>query len=272
MASPLPRFSEETNRVSLDGPKTYHIPDWDHMDDRRKMAVMRQIVEQYGRDPRITEKTMQIIRQAGVQPRDYVGQAAAILAWVQNNIYYVNEPGERLQAPLLTLKIGYGDCDDLAMLCNAMFDSIRLDYRYVICGKTPDGRLVRYVEGEDYLPQADWVHIYTMVGDKPFTPTNWYYVEPTMKVPLGWDVVSAGGKLPEMGDYGATPSRGAGTGIGIGVGTASVDRSPLANLGKEIGVAVVIGVFTALGTELFLDFIKSTDWYASKVSKRKNRG
>jgi len=270
MPSPIPAFSERTHKLELDNPKTYHIPDWDVMDDKRKMAVMRQIVEQYGRDPRIAQLTMDVIRKAGVPSRDYVGQASAILAWIQQNIYYVNEPAERLQAPLLTVKMGYGDCDDLAMLANAMFESIRLSWKFVICGTLPGGKLIRYIEGENYLPRADWVHIYSMVGNKPFHPDQWYFVEPTMSVPLGWDVVAAGGKIPELGKgFGA--SSGAGTGIGIGVGAASVDKGQFTGLLYEIGIAVVIGIGTAIGTELALEFLKTTDWYHRKIHSRRKR-
>ncbi len=134
-----------------------------------------------------------------------------------------------------------------------------------------NGKLVRYIEGENHLPRANWVHIYCMVGDKPFTPNKWYFVEPTMPVPLGWDVVAAGGKLPEMGNFGA--AGGTGTGIGIGVGAASVDKTQtqFSGLLFEIGIAVVIGMATAIGTELMLEFVKTTDWYHRRIQTRRDR-
>ena len=45
-----------------------------------------------------------------------------------------------------------------------------------------------------------YVHIYLCVGWPPFGDTVWTFAEPTMRVPLGWDVVSARNNhdLPEM--------------------------------------------------------------------------
>lgn len=96
--------------VALEQPKVYHIPAWKHFGDPRKLALIRRVAESRGRDPRIAVLAVNILKQAGVEPRNYVAQAAALLRWVQGNIYYVNEPDERLQDPEYTLKVGMGDC------------------------------------------------------------------------------------------------------------------------------------------------------------------
>jgi hypothetical protein len=98
----LPQIGTKVNPIELPGPKTYHIEGWSAMRDEKRHAVLRQIALRRGRDPRIATLVIQIIREAGCQPREYVKQAAALLTWVQNpkNCYYVNEPGERLQDPL----------------------------------------------------------------------------------------------------------------------------------------------------------------------------
>jgi hypothetical protein len=94
----------------LDNPKVHHVPAWSGYSDPQRLAFLRTIVVHAGRDPRIATLAVQILREAGVEPRNYAAQSAALLKWVQQRIYYVNEPGERLQDPLYTLKVGYGDC------------------------------------------------------------------------------------------------------------------------------------------------------------------
>ena len=95
--------------VAYKPPQTFHLPNWGNINDAERIAVLRRIVLTYGRDPRIAELAQRILVQAGAQPRDYRGQAAAFLRYVQG-LYYRNEPGERLQAPDYTIKIGGGDC------------------------------------------------------------------------------------------------------------------------------------------------------------------
>ena len=97
-------------RLDLDNPKVYDLPAFDGYQDPKKLDVLARLAEQSGRDPALATLAVQIFRSYGVQPRDYKGQAAALLRWVQNNIYYVNEPDERLQEPKYTLRVRYGDC------------------------------------------------------------------------------------------------------------------------------------------------------------------
>jgi len=188
-------------RVNLDAAQTYHLPQWSDMGDPKRIAALRKIALEAGRDPRIATVAVGVLRAAGVKPRDYRGQAASLLKFVQTRIYYVNEPGERLQDPAYTLRVGYGDCDDMALLLAALCESLRLPWKFVISGRSGD-RIVRWVEGSPYSP-AKWAHIYLAIGNKPFAPTRWWFAEPTLRsVPLGWDVVAAsrGGTqpLPEL--------------------------------------------------------------------------
>ena len=196
----LPQIGAKVNPIELPGPKTYHIEGWSAMRDEKRLAILRQIALRRGRDPRIATLVIQIIREAGCQPREYVKQAAALLKWVQKNIYYVNEPDERLQEPTYTLRVRYGDCDDEAILLYALYRSVRLPAKLVISGVNRAGKKVRYVQGDpNYPPGVSWAHIYVAVGDKPYGKCNWYFAEPTMDVPFGWDVVShSTDAMPEM--------------------------------------------------------------------------
>jgi hypothetical protein len=205
--SPLPVHQLKTNAKELQleaGQKVYHLPDWHSLSHPERLVVIRQIAMMRGRDPRIAQLAVKILKDAKAKPRDYKGQAAAILQWVQNpkNVYYVNEPGERLQDPVYTMKIGHGDCDDMILVLSALYESIGLPWKLVLSGRDKGtGKKVRYIEGSPIPQNCSWVHIYGMVGDRPFQPGKWYFTEPTVDgVPLGWDVIDGDASyLPEMG-------------------------------------------------------------------------
>lgn len=183
--------------------KTFHLPQWDGWNDKSRIRFLRQAAEGYGRDPRLRELVInEVLRPAGVEGRDYKAQAAAILKWVQTRIMYVNEPGEQLQSPWYTLKVKFGDCDDMSLLLASMYQSVRLPWKYVLSGRLGDKK-VRWVEGDPIPSGARWAHIYVAVGWPPFIPQEWAWAEPTIKnAPLGFDTVDAGrGKgdiLPEL--------------------------------------------------------------------------
>jgi hypothetical protein len=188
-------------RLDLDNPKVYDLPAFDGYQDPKKLDVLARLAETAGRDPALATLAVQIFRQYGVQPRDYKGQAAALLKWVQNNIYYVNEPDERLQEPKYTLRVMYGDCDDMAILLYALARSVRLPAQFVISGVDGKGKKRRYCQIDKHFPSGvRWSHIYIAIGDRPYGDPTWWFAEPTLKnVPLGWDVVGAGSNaLPEM--------------------------------------------------------------------------
>lgn len=212
MARRLPVHKLKTNAkaLNLGSAKVYHLPDWHNLSHPDRLKVIRQIAMMRGRDPRIAQLAVKIIRKGGARPRQYKKQAAAILKWVQDpkNIYYVNEPGERLQDPIYTIKQGHADCDDQVLVLCSLFESVGLPWRLVLSGRGPKGK-ARYIEGQPVPPGTQWTHIYCMVGDKPFRPNTWYFAEPTVEgVPLGWDVVSGDASyLPEMAKPRKGPAR-----------------------------------------------------------------
>lgn len=183
------QFGEPTTHV-----KAWDLPNWRNSNQTQRMRFLREVAVTSGLDPRMATFVVSILRSNNVKPRDYVSQASVLLSWVQDNIYYINEPRERLQEPFYTLKVGYGDCDDMVLLLAAMFTSINLEFRFVLSGNIK-GKLMRWIEGQPHKSNA-FNHIYLMVGNKPFKPTKWLFCEPTIKVPLGWDIVGAKGKLP----------------------------------------------------------------------------
>lgn len=195
--------ASEGQRVDLAdqwGPKVEHVRGWYRWSDKKKLAYIRGKIEEWGKDPRLAYFVVDnVLRPAGVRPKDYAGQARALLAWVQKNIYYVNEPAERLQSPWRTIKQRMGDCDDMAILLGAMAHSIALPWKLAIAGSHPLKGAVRYVEGDFGGPgfSSEYYHIYIRFGIKGMAIRNpkdqvWVSAEPTMgDAPLGFDVVDA---------------------------------------------------------------------------------
>jgi hypothetical protein len=185
--------------IELDAPKVHHIPEWDRMDDRQRVAFLRSIAEPSGRDPRIRYRAHQILAEAGVEQRDYRRQADTLLRWIHTNIAYLNEPGEILQDPLYTLKVGHADCDDMALLLAALCESLRLPWRFCLSGLHPATKeKKRWIEGTPFPRGVQMAHIYVVIGWPPYQPTTWAFAEPTIKgFPLGMDVVmAANGQAP----------------------------------------------------------------------------
>jgi hypothetical protein len=263
--------------------KAYHLPDWHKLSHPQRLGVIRQIALMRGRDHHLARIVVGILKRAGARPRQYKEQAAALLAWVQdpNNVYYANEPGERLQDPLYTIKAGHGDCDDQISLLCAMFESIGLPWKLVLSGLGPQGK-TRHIEGQEIEPGVRWTHIYCMVGVPPYKPTRWFFCEPTVeRVPLGWDVISGDHRyLPEMTKTTgperielAPPYREVyGDSAGLVGGTIAGTMAQEEDEGggpidwTKIGQAVATGVLVSVGTSLLLNYINGTGLWENEGS------
>lgn len=194
-ASPTPPWE------SMQPHEALHLTGWFRWSDQRKLKVLRQLAEDYGRDPKLRLfVATNVIR--GVPDRDYRGQAAAILRWVQTNVRYLNESGEQLQSPWYTIRNKVADCDDMAILMGAMAYSIALPFRYALAGRTPgpSAKVVRWCEGErQTFRGTSFYHIFLQLGVAGPFPAggpknqNWLSAEPTIKgLPLGYDVTVNG--------------------------------------------------------------------------------
>jgi hypothetical protein len=267
-----------THRLALDQPKVHHIPRWNTYGDPKRIDVIARIAESRGHDPRIATLAVSILRGEPavwgqqlpeVPPKQYMDQAARLLLWVQEKVYYVNEPGERLQDPLYTLRVMYGDCDDLAILYYALCRSIRLPVKLVIVGQDKQGRKHRYHQGDKHYPRGvDWAHIYNAVGDRPFGDATFRYAEPTVRgAPLGWDVVNAVNyNIPELAAYGATASSSSGMGGAVAGSVAELvldenneakASQPFMGLNwRGIFAAALVGSLVTVTSEVLLDVLR----------------
>lgn len=291
-------LATDAKALNMGNARVYHLPDWHGLSHPQRLVVMRQIATQRGRDPRIAKLALNIIRKSKAKPRQYDKQAAALLKWVQNpkNCYYINEPGERLQDPIYTIKVKHGDCDDMVLLLCALFESVNLPWKQVLSGRTGQGQKVRYIEGQPVPQGCSWAHIYCMVGTPPFNPDRWFFCEPTVEgVPLGWDVIDGDHRfLPEMAKrkrnkqavimgaprvpFGFRPSKmpplknrspaydmayGSpamlNSAVSASVGSSLATEMEDESLDwKKIRLAILTGVAVSVGTQIALDILRGT--------------
>lgn len=216
------------------GPRVWRLPAWTQKSNPERIAVLSRMAREAAADPRMRRLAVQIFLAAGVPERDYRGQAAALLKFMQERVYFVNEQDEVLQDPAYTLSMdangsvgtdAHGDCDDKAVAYAALCRSVHLPVRFVTSGRLR-GRPVRWVEGSGRSPPAGWSHVYNQVADHPFRPLLWSYADATLRgAALGWDVIGQGGSDPQrgaLGDPGSAPGAGMTLGNALGLIAVSV--------------------------------------------------
>lgn len=175
--------------------RLFEIPGWANRSHQGRVQFIRDLVEDYSKDPELAKVAVGIFRERGVEPRNGPGQAAALLEWVQQNIYWTMERDERLQSPWRSMQWRFGDCDDQAILLCSLAQSVGLETRLVLAGHDPRARkLVRWIEGQGVPSQAvGWSHIYCQIGWPSGHPAHWLSAEPTMTdAHLGYDVAIDG--------------------------------------------------------------------------------
>ncbi len=213
--------------------RVFNVGAWGRWSLPRRLDFLTALVKEWGTDPQLAEQAAHILQAAGVPGRAHRDAWAALLSWVQDNIDYRNEPGERIQSPQYTLEHGYGDCDDMAILLASLGHSLRMPWRFTVSGREKRNRRRRrrWVHRRGPIPPGvSWSHIYLSVGWPPFRPEVWTFAEPTLKVPLGWDVIRATrgrrrSVLPEMNGPPAALA-----------GAVAAGRAPLA-LAGDFGAA-----------------------------------
>ena len=174
--------------------RVIQIKGWIGKSDRKKLKMLREMARTYGGDPHLRWFVVNnILKPAGVAQRDFKKQAAAMLSWVQQNIYYTNEPDEQVQTPWRTIAVKTGDCDDSSLLLASFAEAIKMPWKFALAGQSPTGKRVRFIEGERMPWGAQFSHIYVVLGWPPFQPQEWASAETTIRgAPLGYDVTVDG--------------------------------------------------------------------------------
>lgn len=141
---------------------------------QQTLEIMRGLAHQGARDLPVRTTAIRVIRSAGVEPHDHVGEAHALFRFVRDRIHFVNDIAgvETLQGARATLSIGAGDCDDKATLLASLLGAvgIRSSFRVIAANRRSPGR---------------FSHVYTVahVGgrDLPLDPTY-------ERTPPGWQL------------------------------------------------------------------------------------
>lgn len=115
------------------------------------IAEIQRFADQASLDPRIIYLARRIV--ASVPDRDKAGQADALFWFVKDHIRFINDPlpAEMIQSPIVTLREGWGDCDDMVTLLAALNQSI--------------GNQVAFVT-VSYPGMMDFIHIFLVVADQ----------------------------------------------------------------------------------------------------------
>ena len=206
-------------------PVVYDIPRWWSSNDKSRVRWLRKLATSEGQSPELREWVVNhVLRPAGAGPHDHRAQAAALLAWVQHNTYYVSEPGEQIQTVSSTLRRGFGDCDDQSVVLAAMAHSVGLPFRFCLAG-TAGGKPARWCEGERMPRGFRASHVYVQIGTPALSDNpTWYSAEPTIAgLPLGHDVVLHG--VPSWMQRTDVPG-GSGKALGAWGGTDGAPTPP----------------------------------------------
>ena len=91
---------------------------------RQTLKYMREEVRKDVGNTWLREITQQIVRD--VAPKDWWGEMCAIFYFVKEHVRYGLDPNgiELVQAPHVTMMLGYGDCDDLTCLISCMCEQL----------------------------------------------------------------------------------------------------------------------------------------------------
>jgi transglutaminase-like putative cysteine protease len=108
---------------------------------------------------------------ARVPSKDFAGELAAIFEWVRGNIRYALDTNdiETIQSPAVTLALGYGDCDDFAVLLATLCE----------CA----GHACAFMALGFYHP-GEFNHVLVIASGAGEAP--WVSMDPTEAHPFGW--------------------------------------------------------------------------------------
>lgn len=132
--------------------------------------LIGRLILQGAKDFVVRQKAIDILRKAGVPPKDRIGEVRALFEWVQKNIRYTRDifRVELLHTARRMLQLRAGDCDDMTILLSAMLLSIGHPVRLVLAGFQPG------------KPHA-YSHIYPEV----LIGSRWVAVDTTLNGPMG---------------------------------------------------------------------------------------
>lgn len=148
--------------------KLQHIPGGLAGTDATIREIVR-LVDEDLRNPRLRLIASRIVESAGVRSKDRVGEIRALWSWVCHSIRFQNDPVdiETVQAPLVTYRLRFGDCDDHVALLAGFALSLGIPVRYRVFGESPDQ--YRHIIAELY----DGLRWWSADTTEPRRPLGW---------------------------------------------------------------------------------------------------
>jgi transglutaminase-like putative cysteine protease len=133
---------------------------------RATLKEMRKFVRDYKKSDQVRSIAAELV--SPLQQKNFMGEIKRLHAFVRDAIRYLRDIHgvEVVQSPPETLRRGYGDCDDKAVLLAALLESIGHPTRFVAVGKAP----------------GKFTHVYV----ETLRGTNWIALETTEPVDVGW--------------------------------------------------------------------------------------
>lgn len=137
------------------------------------VARMVWLVQQSLVNPELRPVALSIIENADVDPG---ARIAAVHKFVSDTIRYVPDPVdvETVQAPLITLKNRFGDCDDQAVLVAALLMALGTEVRFKVVGDDLASMNHVYVQA---LTGAQWVDVDTVPYGLDYQVEKTYHVK-----------------------------------------------------------------------------------------------
>ena len=126
---------------------------------------------------------LNIVREAAVPEKDYLGEVVALFQWVQRSIRYVRDPigQELVTAPETLVQTRAGDCDDHAVMLAALLGSLGHRSRFVTIGfqaDQPERFSHVYLEAQP-AGSDTWIPLDAIKKDRP---AGWEAVAPVRRV------------------------------------------------------------------------------------------
>lgn len=143
--------------------KTYMLPDGDP-GTARTMDLIRRLVAQGIKDPRVRRAAVEILHSAGAAAHNETAEVQAIFQWVLSNIRFTKDMVDRemLQPAADILITRAGDCDDInAILLPSLLGAIGYATRAVTIKANPeDPESFSHVFLKVYLPASgEWLSL-----------------------------------------------------------------------------------------------------------------
>jgi transglutaminase-like putative cysteine protease len=137
----------------------------------KTVELIADLVRAGAKDFCVRQKAIEILRQCGIRPKDYLGEIWALFEWVKCNVRYTRDIHrvELLHTARRMLDLRAGDCDDMTILLCAMLKSIGHPVRLVLVGFNPRKKNL-------------FTHIYLEV----FYKGRWISLDATVNRSMGW--------------------------------------------------------------------------------------